>query len=335
MSVTVANSRFIVPSIVKYRQFLGGISNVSELGKHLTLAAETAQMLRQTDIVRECGLLLSNFPLKEYQLIGQYYLGWLEYWNGSLVSANLFENIFEQSKTYKAKSLMTLAALSAAQGQLENEMRYDIEALKYADIPTSIKLLRGIAVVKAKEGFHKHAVRDLESILPYIRYAGPYASCQHLNSLAVELGEVGRIEEAQNVCRITLASPYVIAYPEWRETWQDLALRGYKSRSYVPVIQSFSESKIQNVLHLPERDRSEITRRSPFFQPREVTSLKDWKNKMVKEPNGDDGKDSEQATEQDLVLQIMELVAKKRFSRKQLLEIRNQLEKKKPDLSDN
>jgi hypothetical protein len=210
MSVKVAKSRFMDFSLVKYHQLFSGISNVVELGKRLIVLTETAQMMRQTDAVREYGLILSNLPVKEYQLIGQYYLGWLDSCNGISVPPSLFENVFDQSKTYKAKALITLGGLAAAKGNFEEELWYQTEALRFSDLPTTIRTLGGIAVVKAKEGFHKQSLNDLESMLPYIRYAGSYTRCQHLNSYAVELGEVGRIEEALKVCQITLASPYLI-----------------------------------------------------------------------------------------------------------------------------
>ena len=44
----------------------------------------------------------------------------------------------------------------------------------------------------------------------------------YLNSLAVELGEVGRKYEARNVIKHVLESPFTIAYPEWLETADDL-----------------------------------------------------------------------------------------------------------------
>src|ERR1051325_4080194 len=65
----------------------------------------------------------------------------------------------------------------------------------------------------------------------------PKVYYDYLNSYTVELTEAGRLEEAQNICRVILASPYAFAYPEWRETEQDLVLRGYKSRSSVSVTQ--------------------------------------------------------------------------------------------------
>lgn len=46
------------------------------------------------------------------------------------------------------------------------------------------------------------------------------------NSLAVELFAVWRLEEAKNVSQIVLASPFASPYPEYRETREEIALKG-------------------------------------------------------------------------------------------------------------
>jgi hypothetical protein len=322
MSVRVAKNLFInFSSVAKYRHFLGGVSDIVELGKHLTLAAETAQLMRQTDAVREYGLILSNLPVKEYQLIGQYYLGWYACCSGGQVTASLFENIFEESKTYKAKSLITLGALAGAKGDLEGEIRHHKEALKYSDVATSIRIVRAIAIVKSKEGFHKSAIRSLESVLPVLQFAQPQVYYNTLNSLAVELGEVGRVEEASSICKVVLASPYAFAYPEWRETGADIVRRGYKSRSVISVDQPFSE--LENVIQLPI---PEYKSRPVQTKPGRLLNYVEWIKKMVKEPNGNkkDDKTSEELdnmTNKDLLVEILQRTSKKDMSDRKLRKI--------------
>jgi tetratricopeptide (TPR) repeat protein len=305
MSINVAKSRFIVPSLVaKYRLILDGISNIVELGKHLTSAAETAQLMRQTDTVREYGLILSNLPVKEYQLIGQYYLGWYAWCNGDDVTTSLFENIFDRSETYKAKSLITLGALTGARGNLEEEMRYHKEALKYSNLATSITIHRAIAIVKSKEGFHKSAIRTLESLLPALRFTQSQVYYNTLNSLAVELAEVGRIEEARNISNIVLASPYVFAYPEWRETRDDIERKGYRSsRSFTALLERLVP---QNIVRLPERESTPTSQDKPG-----KVLYPDWENMVKKDKNGDKNpelpKDMNVA---DMMIMIMNLMSK-------------------------
>ncbi len=149
-----------------------------------------------------------------------------------------------------------------------------------------------------------------------------------LNSYAVELGEAGRIEEAANISKIVLASPFAFAYPEWRETGQELALKGYKSRSVISVLKPALDK--DNVVPLPvvESSPSPIQKGSA-----RVLSYMDWTKNMVKEPNGDDEKDIESMSDKDIFFEIMNLTSEDDITRKQLQEILNAVRKitsKKP-----
>ena len=129
---------------------------------------------------------------------------------------------------YRAKAIHSLAAVSAHRKDFDSELYYFVEALKAScDIATSLKVLRGIAVHKAREGYHNQALKDLERMLPFMKYAPPHIYFDYLNSLAVELGEVGRKYEARNVIKHVLESPFIIAYPEWQETAEELKGQHY------------------------------------------------------------------------------------------------------------
>ena len=114
---------------------------------------------------------------------------------------------------------MSLAAGEARKGNYDEELRYITEASKTTNNPSLIvELSRGIAMVRANEKDHKQAVKEFERIFPLVKHVKPIFYYQYLNSFAVELAEVGRLEEASNISDILLASPYAFAYPEWRET---------------------------------------------------------------------------------------------------------------------
>jgi len=171
-------------------------------------------------------------------------------------------------------------------------------------------------------------------MLPFVRMIAseyPFLWYQHLNSLAIELSEVGRIEEAQNICRVVVASPYVRAYPEWRETWDDIQVRRYRTSRSVLLL-NHSTLNLNNVLRLPERNvdtSSEKPYRRPFHQQGSVTILQDWKLKMVKQPNDvpeNNDKNNSEYTDKELVLKVMEVVASRNFSRGKMLEILDYLE---------
>ena len=86
------------------------------------------------------------------------------------------------------------------------------------------------------EGFRKSALIDLENLVPIIRHVEPRLYYDFLNSYAFELGEDGRKEEARNVSRIVLASPFTFAYPEWQETANELKEpnRSFVAFRYIP-----------------------------------------------------------------------------------------------------
>ena len=100
---------------------------------------------------------------------------------------------------------------------------------------------RMTAVMKSIEGDHRSALTDLEKMFPLVRMASlqqPYAYYDYLNTLAVELTEAGRLEEARNASRIALTSPFAYAYPEWRDTLDEIQHRELPApRSRIAVSQ--------------------------------------------------------------------------------------------------
>lgn len=104
-----------------------------------------------------------------------------------------------------------------------------------------------VAVISSEDGNHLGALALLENLLPLAhstRLLQPHVYYDYLNSLAVELCEVGRLEEAKNVSQIVVASPLAHAYPECRETHNEIALRGRRaSRSTVAVSQTIPQPR--------------------------------------------------------------------------------------------
>lgn len=315
MSVKVANSRFIHSSLEVWAalyQRLMSISDFHRLGKWLVAECEKAQLLRQTEKLKKSSLILSGIPLQEYQLIGQFYQGFARI---DQSPRQVFEDVVEKSNTYKSKALIALASLEFKDGNYDLGIKFCSEAIDRSyNMSTIIHAARNIAVMKSAEGFHRSALKDLETIAPLTRYVTPIVRQQYLNSLAVELGEVGRLEEAQNICQVTLASPFAFAYPEWRETEQDLALRGYKSRSSVRI-----KTFPGNLLYLPKREVSD----TPVIQDEDARlfNLEEWKAKMVKQPNGDDKTNPDTMSEQDMVLKLIQMLTTGEGDEKKIREL--------------
>jgi hypothetical protein len=212
-----------------YQHILSPIVSFQELGNWLIRHAEHAQTIRQVEQVQEAGQLLINLPLKEYQAAGQYYLAWCDYRNDIDARETLEKIAGHAPMLYRARALQSLAAIEARKQDHEAELRWLIESMK---VYPSAEALRGIAIVKAKEGFNRKALNDLESMLPLAKISRPIVFYSWLNSLATELGEAGRKNEARSISRVVLSSPFAPAYPEWQETANDLK---EPNRSFVTV----------------------------------------------------------------------------------------------------
>src|SRR5260370_41343396 len=122
-------------------------------------------------------------------------------------------------------------------------------------------------VVRGMAGDHRGAVADLERMFPLARLASsrqPYAYYDYMNTLAVELGEIGRLEQARSASGISLESPFAPAYPEWFETFDEIRLKRRRgSRSIVSVPHRIGETqgllpyvrKTHKLMRLPAPER--------------------------------------------------------------------------------
>jgi tetratricopeptide (TPR) repeat protein len=310
-----------------YQQFLKGLVKgvyikqaFSSLSDKLITIADHACDLRQTDTVEQVSRFFLNLPLdNEYKSIGRYYGALSAYERGNRTEAlTLLERLMgEVPSKFRARPLVALSRAFGERGDLQSFLLLCSEAGRAAscrehfDVQALITSQRNIAIYRSLNGDHRGALNDLERIFPMVRAVSrwhPYLYYEHLNSLAVELSAVGRLEEARNVCKIALASPYANAYPEWRETSYDLAFKGYRSSR--SVISLFQRTLPNNLLHLPERKSGPG---QASFVPKEeatVTSLLEWKNKMVKEPNGEEENENiEEMNDKDMIVKLLQLTA--------------------------
>ena len=223
MSRDTDKNFFIVSSVPQFYQYLlKGVANFEELGNHVIKQIKAAHAFREVEQVRGLSSLLLSIPIKEYQLIGRYYLHWCGYRNHEYDIATL-EIIIDHTQTYKAQALLSRGAFEYDNRRIHEALYFLAEALKTRpDVSEYIAISIAIAVAKAADGFHHLALADMERLLPIIKHAEPRLYFDFLNSYAVELGEAGRKDEARNISHIVLASPFIHAYPEWRETSQDL-----------------------------------------------------------------------------------------------------------------
>lgn len=294
MSARTAKSLFIHSSLKRYagfyQQLLQGMGigcpkeSFSLLGNKIATIADHAYLLRKMEIVEEISKALNNFPLIQYQSIGQYYKALcVQRENRFDEAIKILERLSDKAPLkYRARAMLTLGAIHVSKGNLGESLAFRIEAARAAgqDLYTSTESQRAIAIIKSISGNHAGALQDLERLLPQARIVGsqyPSLYFDHLNSYAVELGETGRKDEARNISQIVLASPFAHAYPEWRETAQTLK---ETARSFVAL--DPARNNPSNVVHMPlvEHEKSERVR---YNEPARVINIQRWKTKMSKD----------------------------------------------------
>src|ERR1044072_6544470 len=207
MSKRTANDLFIVSSMSRfYQQLLSGVVSYEALGNRIVKQIKAAHAFRQVEQVKELSRVLINIPIREYQLIAQYYLVWCKCRESGFQSEAL-ERIAEQSQTYKSQALSSRAAFEVFTGEMEKALWFYMEALKTArTISDHISARVAIAMVRSFEGFEASALKDMQSVIPLIRSAEPGLFFNFHNSHAVELSEAGRLYEARNISRLVIAS---------------------------------------------------------------------------------------------------------------------------------
>lgn len=314
-----------------YQQIISGLfkrsagkETIDRLAQHLAELAHHAYNLRQLDTVKQASHLLIALP-EPWKHIGSYYQAKCLRHEGRIAEAGaILERVAEQAPLrYRARAVQFMGAMYHTTGQYKDalplyEEAYTIAKYNWCDPHTVVTASQNIAILRSIEGDHKGALIDLEKIFPLVEALGriePYKYHHYLNSFSVELLEVGRFEEAHNVCKIVLASPYAFAYPEWRETGAEIARRGYKSRSFISFTQ---REKLQNVLYLPEPSPDPVS--SQPEGPARLLSYVDWKEKMGKS-NGEDKIDTKKMSEREMLLKIIELTSNEDITAQELREI--------------
>jgi tetratricopeptide (TPR) repeat protein len=295
---------------------------LTELGRWLVAVADRAYVLRRMEIVEEASRILMSLPLsRNFENIARFYQAYGLKRRGQFDEArSLFEQIVEEVPPgYKARAILALGSTAFDSGDYQSALPFYNEASKVTtysktyDSLAAFSSLHMLAVIKSIDGDYRGALVDLEKMAPMVRTARllyPPTYYTYLNSFAIEMAEVGRLEEAQNISRIVLASPYTSAYPEYRETWDEIQLKSYRTRRsvvsfYQKSVSFYQETQPENVLQLPERSQ-EAALPMPGRRQKaaKVISLQQWKEKMAKE---DILQNIYEMSDKDLFLEILEL----------------------------
>jgi len=215
------------------------------LGSHLISIIFRANAARQMDAVAQISELMLGLPIPEQmKALARYYQGVCLYLQREFDGAQqVFERTFDEvAPEYQGRALHHLGLIHHDRGEIDAAVPFFFEALKAAkgyDPLTEISTHWFLAIDRSIHGDHKRAVADLENLFPLVR---AFAGCSgafydYLNSYAVELGEVGRLDEANAALNVALATPFASAYPNWTRTQAELAA---KSRVASPSVVAIS-----------------------------------------------------------------------------------------------
>lgn len=278
-------------------KFIKGVyksETLARLGNQLITVADHALDFKQTDTVEQISHILMQAPLPlEYRSIGQYYLTCCIKRRGRDDEAHTrFERLAESPTTplkFRARALQALGAISQVRGQLVDAQGFFFQAAQAAsrkhgnDLPTIAYAQWMIAVIKGMNGDNTGALTDLEKLFPMIRIIAadhPSILYGYANSLAVELGEVGRLEGAQRASQFAMRSAYAPLYPEWRETRDEVAWKLRRASASVVSVPA-RPTEPNNVIPLtlkasPER-HSSLLPATTASQPARVVGYHEWK----------------------------------------------------------
>lgn len=281
---------------------IGKTQDLVRLGERLVWVADHALNLRQTETAESISQILINAPLpREYTAAGRYFHALCALRRDKHIEAcSAFEKLAESPAIplkYRALSLQSLGFVQQAKyGNLDEALNFYLQAGHTASQKHGNDLLAFtvaqwmIAVVKTYKGDHTGGLADIEKLSPFVRSLSPshpFLYYCYFNSLAVELGEVGRSKEALRASDIALASPYAHAHPEWRETRDDIISKSRPvSRSIIAGVARPIEASNVTYLSFAEHTgnlSSPQTQKAPLQRAR-IIRFEEW-NKMSKEPN--------------------------------------------------
>jgi tetratricopeptide (TPR) repeat protein len=191
--------------------------------RRLLQLADLAYGQRDYEAMRELSEALAAIPFAPAQRAASYYQAVL------LKRAGLFDAAALMLAPISApRALLTLGTIEENRGNWTEAARLHVEAMsagRDVDPFTVAGAQMQLATIRSIEGDHAGALHAFQSMWPLLRIAArshPYLFPLWHNAVAVELGALGRADEARAAVAIALASPVADSYPEWQETAAEL-----------------------------------------------------------------------------------------------------------------
>ncbi|MFL6277904.1 MAG: tetratricopeptide repeat protein [Blastocatellia bacterium] len=268
-------------------------------GNRLIAIADQALDLKQTETVEQISRIFTHAPLpRPYQSLGQYYQVFCWKRRGNIERARAgFERLaesFDLPLGFRARATQALGISYKEAGQHDEAVRLFDEAAQIAstryggDMVTTVNAQSMMAVYRCGQGDHQGALRHLESLGPLVRTLAtsqPLVPYLYINNLAVELAEVGRLEEARRWAEIIARSPYARVYPECRETYDEILAKSRRPSPSVIAGIAWPQEQAEvappmatNVVTMPvaTRPASTVEANAAPTQPGRVIAYHGW-----------------------------------------------------------
>jgi hypothetical protein len=223
------------PRVVALSAISSILSSEPELrtiGWQLAKVARHARLAGRMDVVKDVSETIIGLTLPdEIKTAGRYYQAVAEKHSGNVALARvtLAQIASGPPSAFRCRAILELGKTLFDAGHPIAAMPFYLEAARASreeDFLTTVAAQIMIAIVRSIDGDHRKALADLNRLWPMVHlasYEHPALRYEYLNSLAVELAEAGRIEEAKHVIETALRSPFADRHPNWRETSEEIA----------------------------------------------------------------------------------------------------------------
>jgi tetratricopeptide (TPR) repeat protein len=191
--------------------------------ERLTRIAELAYSHRNIKTLEQAGRELLAYD-RDAAL---YYLAIVAKRQGRIEEArSLFESI---GGPYQSRAIHALGAIHYEAGQFDEAASLYSEALRAdqgRDAVAIVNFRFQASAIENAQGRHEQSLDGLLSLYSIVRVAAqrqPHLWPALHNGIAVELFELGRLEQARKAVSVAVASPLAPAYPEILETAREIA----------------------------------------------------------------------------------------------------------------
>lgn len=234
--LTKSNLTFILASIARQRENSNQVS-------FLLAFADRAELLREDDLLSQIVGSLMGMSLSSAQreATNFFHAFWMARKGGDLHDKGIaeYEHLaLHASEPVRARALLALGTESLKANNVQSAREFYHEATSFLSVNNlrvSYQIQKMIAVQLSIDGDHLSALRILESIRPLVRAATkiePVVQTDYLNSYALELAQVGRIDEAENIARIVIGSSAVNHFPEYKATLGEVVSMKQHRKTY-------------------------------------------------------------------------------------------------------